>query len=153
MPKKSINVESVQKYLRRSMYEQTEKGWKFVPASKGIEGFQNKSVSEIMKPVAEAVLAADYGKRAGVESSVSNRKVINALMEVCQYLGVSEDIEGQKLQLLGCDANAWKRAVTKMTATGMNADISGSGKIIKATMEVIGKRYRRRYYTADGEIK
>ena len=153
MAKKTINVEQVKVYLGRTMYEKTEKGWKYIPASKGIEGFENKAVSAVMKPIAEVVLRADFGKRAGVESGVSNRKVIEGLNEVIKYLGISEDKTGEPIKFLGCDANAWKKAVTKMSATGMNADISGSGKIIKATMEVIGKRYRRMYYTPDGEIK
>lgn len=151
--KKTITIENVKQYLGKTMYEKTEKGWKYIPASKGIEGFANKSVSEVMKPIADAVLRADFGKRAGVESGVSNRKVIEGLNEVIKYLGLDVDKDGEPLKFLGCDANAWKKAVTKMSTTGMNADISGNGKIIKATMEVIGKRYRRRYYTADGEIK
>ena len=152
--KKTIAIENVKNYLGRTMYEKTETGkWRYVAASKGIEGFQNKPVSEVMKPIAEAVLKAEFGKRAGVDSCVSNRKVIEGLKQVCEYLGLVEDKTGAELKFLGCDANAWKKAVTKMSATGMNAEISGNARLGKATMEVIGKRYRRRYYTEDGEIQ
>ena len=153
MAKKNINVEQVKGYLGRKMYEKTAAGWKYIHASKGIEGFENKAVWSIMLPIAEAMLQADYGKRAGIENSVSNRKVIEGLYEVCKYLGISEDKTGEPIKFLGCDANAWKKYATKGSTTGMEFDTAGKQKIVKTTMEVIGKRYRRMYYTANGEIK
>ena len=150
----TIDVTTLERYFGKTMYtpKADGKGWNFVPASKAIDGFKNKTVTEIMRPIAEAVVSADFGKRAGIANSVSNAKVIAGLNEVAKALGLERDKDGEKLVFLGCDANAWKHAVSKLSATGMIATEAGSGKIIKATMEVIGKRFRRKYYTVNNEI-
>ena len=150
--KKTLSLDSLKLYLGKTMYVKNGEKWAYVPASKAVDGFKNKTVSEIMRPIAEAVVQADFGKRAGVHLSVSNKKVIDGLNAVCEAFGLKTDKTGEALKFLGCDANAWKHAVSKLSASGMIATEAGSGKIIKATMEVIGKRYRRKYYTVDNEI-
>lgn len=149
---KTIDIDELKNYLGKTMYSRNGNKWVYVTPAKAIANWRNKPVADIMRPIAEAVVNADFGKRAGIANSVSNAKVIEGLTQVCKALGLVYDKSGAELKFLGCDANAWKHAVSKLTATGMIASEAGAGKVLKATMEVIGKRYRRKYYTADNEI-
>lgn len=149
-----INPAAVREYLRKGMYTKNAKGeWRYVKVHSAIPAVENKRIMEIVRPIAEAVIRTDFSKSAGINSSASNAKVCKALAEVATYLGIFTDKAGEKLKFLGCDANAWRHQVSALDKETLDAGTASSIAIVKYTMIVIGKRYRRTYYISgkDGE--
>ena len=150
MAKKIMDKTAVEMYFRKGMYTKSGEKYTFNPASKVIDGWKNKTVTDIVNPLVD-LISRDF--RQNAKSTVSNRTIIGVLSDVCKAIGLDHDIQGDKIQFLACDANVIRHEFIKISATEVNVKTVGSGKILKTTLEVIGKRYRRKFYTVNGEIK
>lgn len=144
MAKKIIDKKALENYFRKAMYTQVDGKWKFVTPTKLVDGWKNKPILDVAIPMQTAILKAYAGK-----TELSNRKVIAGLQTICNAIGLDKDIDGQDIKFLSCDADVIRREYIKAKALDLTMSGASKDKLVKVTLKVIGKRYRRKYYTAN----